>query len=170
MRDWRSEALERIAELDARIGPESSAQPEGAHALSPPDSEAVQTEPSSSDDRTATPPGSTISPVGPIVLGVGGAILISGLVTVGIAFGQDQDLVTRCPSRMGCDEAMRSAVEATRNLGLAGDVLWIAGATIAVAGLVLTLTLTEESDEDEGAIEVEGVAGGAVASLRWSVR
>lgn len=110
----------------------------------------------------------TVSPIGPIVLGAGGAVLIPGLITVGVAYGQDQDLVARCPARVGCDEALRPEVDATRNLGIAGDVLWIAGAVVALTGLVLTFALQEDGDENETAqLQLHGAPGGAIASLRW---
>ena len=103
------------------------------------------------------------------LLGAGGAILISGLITIGVAYGQDQNLISRCPDRIGCDETMRAEVAATRNLGLAGDVLWLAGAGIVLLGLVLTFTL-EEGESEHTEVQVRGVRGGAIASIQGRFR
>ena len=113
------------------------------------------------------PTARSISPVGPVILAGGGAILLSGLVIAGVAFGQDQDNIASCPGRIDCDTALRSSVDSTRELAVAGDVLWIAGATVALAGLVLTLVLQDESDQ-QTAIAVQGMPdGGGLASVRW---
>lgn len=120
---------------------------------------------------SAAPPPSRssggISPIGPILLGVGGAALISGLVMVGVAYGQDQDHIGACPERIGCDEALRSDVDATRGLAIAGDVVWIAGAAIAAIGLVLTFVLQEGASNAEASLDLQGSPEGAYASLRW---
>ena len=112
-----------------------------------------------------------ISPIGPILLAVGGLPLVTGLIVAAVGLSQNQALIDRCPERVGCNEAMRSDVEATRNLGLAGDVLWIAGASVALVGFILTLTL-EEGDDDESSAELElrGTPGGGMVALRWRVQ
>lgn len=133
-----------MADLDARLG---SSQP-----------------PSSSPESTGS-----ISPIGPIVMGVGGAALIAGLVLVGVAGAQDADLLERCPDRVGCDESLRQDVEATRSLAVAGDILWIAGAVVAVGGLVLTFALP--SDEQQPVqTAIRGVPGGGLASVSWRLQ
>lgn len=152
VRDWRSTAISLIEELEARAPTTSAAE---VSAPIPESALSVEVESDGS-----------ISPIGPIVLGVGGAVLLSGLVTIGVAYGQDQNLVARCPERVGCDESMAGEVEATRTLGLVGDVLWIAGAAVALTGLVLTFVLEDDPGE-RAEVQVGGVQGGAVASLRW---
>ena len=93
--------------------------------------------------------------------------MISGLVMVGVAYGQDQDHIGACPDRVGCDEALRSEVDATRGLAIAGDVVWITGAAIAATGLVLTFVLQEGASSDRASLELRGSPGGGYASLRW---
>ncbi|MCB9597008.1 MAG: hypothetical protein H6719_30070 [Sandaracinaceae bacterium] len=108
-----------------------------------------------------------ISPIGPILLAVGGAALVAGLVMDGVAYAQDQDHLAQCPGRVGCDESLRSAVDGTRTLAIAGDVLWITGLAVAATGLVLTFVLEDGPSADAAAIELRGVQGGGYASLRW---
>lgn len=154
VRDWRSRALSELDELEARATPSSElAEPTG-------------------ETESETSSGGGISPIGPIVMGIGGAALIPGLIVVGVAFAQDQDLRSRCPTQVGCDPAIPDDdVESTRNLGIAGDVTWIAGAAVALTGLVLTLVLEETDDDEPGtAFQLQGAPGGAVATLQWRLQ
>ncbi len=156
---YRAEAATLIAELDARRAADPSAD------LQDPSGDGAAGEAGAGS-------GGGVSPVGPVVLAVGGAVLVAGLITVGVAFAQDQDLRSRCPSQVGCDPAMADEVDATRALGIAGDVLWIVGAAAAVAGLVLTLTLEDGGDGDaaSAALQLRGTPGGAVAALQWRIQ
>jgi len=154
---WRSTAVGLIAELEAR-----APHPSG-HNLDEPDGSSTET------TAPETNTGASVSPVGPVLLGVGGAVLVPGLILAAVGLSQNQDLINRCPDRVGCDEAMRSDVDATRTLGVVGDVLWIIGTGVAIAGLVLTLTL-EEGDGEAVQAQFRGVQGGGVASLRWETR
>lgn len=160
VRDWRSRALARLDELEARV-PVS----QGAEGLSTPET-----------DEPHRPPeedgGESLSPIGPIVMGAGGALLVPGLIIAIVGLVQNQEHINDCPDRVECADMMPAAadVEATRNLGLAGDVLWIAGASVAVVGLVLTLTLTESSGDGGAEAELRGVPGGGIASLRVRVQ
>jgi len=154
IRTWRSTAVGLIAELEARA-------PQSGQDLGEPDG-------SGAEEPTPPPTsqGSSVSPVGPVLLGVGGATLIPGLILAAVGLIQNQDLINRCPERVGCDDTVISDAEATRTLGIAGDVLWIVGASVAIAGLVLTLTLEDDADGERVEAQLEGVHGGGVASLR----
>mgnify|MGYP000206317639 CR=1 FL=1 len=156
IRDWRSMAVTMIDELEARAPAEPSVQLDEPLG-----------EPTAAPEEQSS--GGGTSPVGPVLLGVGGAVLVAGLVVVGVAFAQDQDLRSRCPTQVGCDPAIpHDEVTATRTLGIAGDVMWIAGAAIALTGLVLTFVLDEGGDGGSGtALQLEGALGGALATLRW---
>lgn len=68
--------------------------------------------PGSVDAASASARGD-ISPVGPIVLGVGGAALLSGLVLVGVAHSRDQEHIASCPGRVDCTPSLRDEVEHT---------------------------------------------------------
>ncbi|MCA9606717.1 MAG: tetratricopeptide repeat protein [Myxococcales bacterium] len=87
-----------------------------------------------------------VSPVGPIVLAAGGALVVAGLVIGGIALGRDGDLGAACPSRQACSAELRGDYDEIRTLALAGDIFWIGGALVAATGLVLTLVLPGGSD------------------------
>lgn len=161
-RQWRSRSATLIAELEARGSGQQGGTPE--EQLSEPANDT----PASDGDDAGEEGG--ISPVGPIVVGVGAAVLLPGIITIGVAYSQDQELRARCPALVDCDPAMRPDVESTRNLGVAGDVLWIAGATIALTGLVLSFVLEEGEDDgerDRAELLVDGTPASAVASLRW---
>lgn len=111
--------------------------------------------------------GHGISPVGPIILGAGGAALLTGLVLVSVAGVQDGELLDRCPEQTGCNATLRSDVDSTRTLAVAGDILWIAGAVVAAGGLVLTLVLTDESSSPDR-VSLQSVPGGGLVSAGWS--
>lgn len=132
IRDWRSTALEHIAELDARIGARSSEPDEG------------------SGDATAAPPIAAVGAThvaGPIVLGIGGAAIVAGLITGGVALGADSTFSDMCPSRTNCSEETRASYDEARTFGAVSDALWIGGTVIAVTGLLLTLFLREGSEQ-----------------------
>ncbi|MBX3271239.1 MAG: tetratricopeptide repeat protein [Sandaracinaceae bacterium] len=119
---------------------------------------------SSSPSPAERPVGSSsssggISPVGPILLGAGGALVVTGLVLGGVALGSDGDVGAMCPSRDACDPSLRSQHEDAQTLALVGDVLWIGGAVVAATGLVLTFVLTEGGGESATAAVSCGPTG-----------
>lgn len=167
VRDWRSEAVSLIDELEARVPHETQT----ADALGEPSEAAADERPQetpSEEDSTS------ISPIGPVVLGVGGALLVPGLIIAAVGLVENQGHIDDCPARVDCTPTMPSPadVAATRDLGLVGDVLWIAGAGVAIVGLVLTLTLKESAEDEEAsaALEVRGAPGGGVAALQVRFR
>ncbi|MGE3449627.1 MAG: hypothetical protein AB7H92_18825 [Microbacteriaceae bacterium] len=145
---YRAEAPRLIAELEARAGP--SASP--TTPVDPP--------------PQRTDGGATISPVGPILLGVGGAAVVAGIIMGAVAYAQGQTLLERCPTQIGCPSDLRDDEDAARTLAIAGDVTWITGALVAVAGLVLTLVLTDDGGDETTELRLESVPGGGVAALR----
>ncbi|MBZ0118836.1 MAG: PEGA domain-containing protein [Sandaracinaceae bacterium] len=108
--------------------------------------------------------GGGMSPIGPIVLGVGGAAVVVGIILGAVASSQDGTLRSMCPTLMGCDESLRGLNDSTHALGAGADGLWIAGAVIAAVGLVLTFTVTEGSSTTAtAACNGQGCSG----TLRW---
>lgn len=94
------------------------------------------------------PPGASaaeggVSPVGPILLGVGGALAIAGAVIGGVALAMDSDLMTACGPAMVCPDSERSRVSDLQALGIAADSLLFGGLGVAAVGLVLLLVLRE---------------------------
>ena len=131
VRDWRSNALSLLDVLEARAprGPSSD--------LSPPDDDATPTTQSSSG----------ISPVGPIVMGAGGAALLAGVIIGAVSLTQASDFRGACDDLTMCPAALRPQYDEMRAFSAAADVLYVAGGLTAALGLVLTLTITEGSDE-----------------------
>lgn len=119
---------QRIRELDARVGDcrESSAEsPAGA----------------------ANEPSGGLSPVGPVLIGVGGAAVIAGVVVGALALMTDSDLSTRCGGDTCADTPEHRSMydDLTLYAGMA-DGLLIGGAAIAALGVVLTLVLEGDGD------------------------
>jgi len=107
-----------------------------------------------------------VSPVGPIVLAVGGAAAVAGLVLGGLALAREGDLSARCPDDVCADSAENRSLHDEMVL-LAGlsDGFVIGGVAVAAAGLVLTLVLVEESDS---AVEAACTPSGCGVALRGS--
>lgn len=126
IRDFRSADVERIAELEARLG---TAENSSAEEPAPP------VEPSTAQVGS-------LSPIGPIVLGVGGAAMIASAIVGGVGLAQDGSLAAMC---MGgnCPESARPLASEVKNLILAADVLFLGGLAVAATGVVLTLVLRE---------------------------
>ena len=157
------EAQRRVADARARISvlerpaatpppPDTTSTPAAATPTSAP--AAATTASTTSSDG-----GGGISPVGPILMAGGGALVITGLILGGVAMGRDGDFESMCPTRMGCDPALQAQWDETRTLAIAGDALWITGALVAATGLVLTFVLTEAGDDDASAALSCGVGG-----------
>lgn len=141
VRDWRSTAVEHIAELDARLGRSSELNAPGD---APTNGSEVPVEPRG-DGLTAPESAMTtrISPVGPVVLGLGGVVAVTGAVIGGVVLAQDGTLAAMC-SGGHCPEASRPLANEIERLALTSDVLVISGATIALTGILLTILVRDE--------------------------
>jgi len=91
---------------------------------------------------TDATPTTTMSPVGPIVLGGGGAILLAAAITAGVLAAENDALLATCTDGV-CPASSRAQAESVHGLAIATDVLWISGAVAAGTGLVLTLLLRD---------------------------
>ncbi|MGE0786593.1 MAG: hypothetical protein AB7S26_13055 [Sandaracinaceae bacterium] len=123
---YRAEAPRLIAELEARVGPGAPRGDLPAPAL-----------------HTET----RMSPVGPVVLGVGAAAVVVGIIVGAFGVFQDDDLTGMCPTRLDCSPDLATRYSQAQTLAGVGDGLWIGGAVVAAVGLVLTLVLTEDDSE-----------------------
>lgn len=99
--------------------------------------------------------GGGISPVGPILLGVGGAVLLAGGVLFAVTVVENESLVAMCDGGV-CPTGSRGAAEDVQTLGIATDALVIGGALIAATGLVLTFVLQESGTETAAAAACTG--------------
>ncbi len=155
---FRTQASERIAELNARL--------EGGGASAGPAPSAG--EPAAGAGAPSST--SSLSPVGPIVLGAGGAMLIAGAIFGGIAIDQRDEFLSGCDaSGTTCPTAYRSWKDEIESLSLASDILLFGGAAVAVTGLILTLLLREESASSPSA-SLHCGAGGCMAFVRGELR
>ena len=91
---------------------------------------------------TGLPVGEVLSPAGPIVMGVGGAALLAGIITGIVALDQASTLHSRCGGSV-CPPSEASAVSDISLVSGATDVLIFAGGGAVVAGLILTLVLRD---------------------------
>lgn len=149
--DTRRRAEDGLRELDAR------AEPEGEDAVP-------------IENTSSASEGGSVSPVGPVLLGVGGAAVLAGVITGGVGFAEGQDLLDRCPTETNCPGELRDDEDAARTLAIAGDVTWIAGAVIAATGLVLTFVLTQSGSGDERAeLSLRSTPGGGLVTLQGGI-
>ncbi|MCB9598384.1 MAG: PEGA domain-containing protein [Sandaracinaceae bacterium] len=84
--------------------------------------------------------GGSISPVGPILDGLGGAMLLTGLVTGLLTLDADSRLSAMCDGTRCYPEA-ESILGERRTLAITTDVMLFGGATIAIVGVLLTVLL-----------------------------
>ena len=111
-----------------------------------PQAATARTSASSSAQGSSSSGSGGMSPVGPIVLAGGGALVVAGLVLGGVALAQDGDVGGMCPDRTGCDPSLEGDYDSARTLATVGDVLWIAGAATAATGLILMFVLQDDGD------------------------
>jgi hypothetical protein len=109
--------------------------------------------------------GGSISPVGPIIAGIGGAIAIAGIGTGIAALLQHDDIVSQCPDGI-CPPELADDAETAETLALATDVLLPIGIAAAVAGVVLTFVLTEGGPTATATVRPDR----ASLSLTWSLQ
>jgi hypothetical protein len=91
------------------------------------------------DTRTDTPSRSAdrnaVGPIGPVLMGVGGAVAVAGLVVGGIALKKGNNLDDDYPS--GVPTAKKAAVDRVNRMALMTDIMIPAGAAVCVAGFVV---------------------------------
>lgn len=96
----------------------------------------------------------------PVVLMVGGGLLVGGGVVTGLmAKGKESDLEDACAGMTPCAATNRSLADDADTLALVTNVLWIGGAV--VGGLGLTLLLLDDDDEAPVTAQL-GLTGGGI--------
>lgn len=153
----REETEARVRELETRVSMNAADAPQAARSTT-----------SGTDAASSSPPEATAtggpSPVGPIVLGVGTAMLVAGAITGGVTLANRGDLTAMCDEEMRCPSSGRSLAEDINTLALTTDILLIGGAAIAAAGVILTLVLQDENPSDSVAMSCDD--NGCVAMVR----
>lgn len=118
----------------------------------------VDGEPEAADDTREEPPAREEPPEhatdetelwvpGFAIAGGGAAVLIAGLVLGGVALGESDGIAELCPELRNCDPSLRGRYDEMRLMAGASDVLWIGGAVVMAAGVVLGLAVRENRDE-----------------------
>ena len=120
----------------------------------------------------ADDPGAPVRVTGAVLLGVGGAGLVLGVVTGILAMNNHSELVDSCPNEV-CPEIEQATIDnynVTQNLSTVG---FIAGGVLAVTGLVLVLAAPSASSDDASGAKATGALSlrigptGLGASLRF---
>lgn len=99
-----------------------------------------------SGSGAAPPSEGSISPVGPVLLGVGGAAAIVGAILGGVALSDSESARAGCEGT-SCPADARSGIESAQTLANVADPLLFGGLAVAAVGLVLTLVLRDGPDE-----------------------
>ena len=132
----RNVALERITLLEARVS-EAPAETAATTEATP--------------DATATTTGGGgggIHPVGPILIGVGGAAILAGAIIGAYGLAERGDVLSQCDGTV-CPPEVEARAAELETLGIAADALLWPGIVIAAAGAVLTIVLTEDGADTE---------------------
>ncbi|MCC6873411.1 MAG: hypothetical protein IT378_03805 [Sandaracinaceae bacterium] len=102
-----------------------------------------------------SPGGQSLSPVGPIVLGVGGAAAITGVILGGLALAQHGEATARCTG-IECPRDALAQMDGAATLANVSDGLLWGGLAVAAAGVVLTLVLRDGAPAATAACTGEG--------------
>lgn len=108
-----------------------------------------------STPRDASSGSSTQKTLGFVALGVGGAGLILGGVTGGLAIGKHGDLALSCPK--GCLPAQQGELDSFHTLATLSTVGFILGGAGAAAGTILLLTAPKKSANEPRVTPVLGL-------------
>jgi tetratricopeptide (TPR) repeat protein len=138
--DNRGHLEARLASLD-RLVQEEQARKEQARAeaaASGVAEPAQAAEPAATGDQPAEPPPAGESPsiVPYVLLGVGGAMMIGGVVTGLMASSKHSELEEQCPNNP-CDASLQDLADDGQTLALTADVLLFGGIAVAATGGVL---------------------------------
>lgn len=99
--------------------------------------------------------GQSLSPIGPIVLGVGGAAAITGAILGGLALAQHGEATARCTG-IECPRDALAQMDGAATLANVSDGLLWGGLAVAAAGVVLTIVLRDGAPAATAACTGEG--------------
>jgi hypothetical protein len=152
MAEGQTETVTLTLEPDGAVGPAASVEP---GAVAPP--------PAGADTPTDSKSGSPMKLIGFIALGVGGAGLIAGGITGGLALSEHSLLERDCP-RGDCPEERRDTLDNFHTLSTLSTVGFIVGG-VGVAGGITLLLLAPSSKQQSGATIVPYAGLGQVGAV-----
>lgn len=115
-----------------------------------------------SDERGGDPGGegggaSTLTILGWTGIGVGGAGILVGAITGGLAMGKRGELVDNCSEAGECGPDQQSTLDSYRTMGTVSTIGFIAGGVLAAAGTVLLIVAPSDDVEAEIGLGHAGV-------------
>lgn len=116
------------------------------------------------DDGPPSSGGGGIHPVGPIVLGIGGALLVGGVITGALALDLDSQLADMCPDPLRCTAMARPLLSDRETFAAVTDVLLFTGGAAVAAGVLLTILVQESEDSGDDVAIIPSIGPTA-----WSV-
>jgi tetratricopeptide (TPR) repeat protein len=157
----------KLAAMEASLAsqptppPAGEPAPEPAQPAEPPAAPVTDVEAASEPDEPST------FPVGPVVvMGVGGAMVLTSVITGIMASGKESDLEKGCPEKTNCPAELEDTKSSGETLALVTDVLLFGGLATAGAGLAwLLLGGSDGGEASEPAAAVycgPGACGGSV--------
>ncbi len=108
----------------------------------------VEKEPEPIDPEESDDGSSGMITIGWVAVGVGGALLIGGAITGGMALNLDSDLDNDCENEH-CLDGRQSDIDKLNTLSLTTDILMGVGAAAAVTGIVLLIVGHKKKGADE---------------------
>ena len=117
----------------------------------------------STPSTPSTPPTPSTSPSplktwGWISVGIGGALLVGGGITGGLALGKNADLENKCEAD-GCYSSEYDLMDRRDGLATAGTVLIISGGVLAATGIVLLIAGRDGETESSSVALLPGPGG-----------
>jgi len=85
---------------------------------------------------------------GIIIAGVGGALVITGVITGVIALGAQSDLESMCPNKVCSDPSLQDTLDSGQTMATVTDVLLISGLVIVGAGITTMFLLGGRSSTE----------------------
>jgi hypothetical protein len=120
--------------------------------------------PTPNPPETSSGGGSGLRIAGFTTLGVGGAALVMGFITGGLAIGKHSDLAKECDANGNCPSTASSTLSDYHTLGALSTVGFIAGGVALAAGLTMVL-LAPSSKKSERAFITPYVGFGSVGAF-----
>jgi hypothetical protein len=84
-----------------------------------------------------------------VLTGAGAGLVGVSLITGLSAKSKADALEESCPTLRNCDPRLHDEYDSAKSLGIATDVLWIAGAASAAAGATLLIIVASDGEPDE---------------------